>query len=148
MPPEIGCVYWRTSAEPCTSVLTPWYIGITEVPESYHKPVSIEKHLSLENHFNTPEGTFDYDLQHTWWTFRRLQDLVNSDYQTHIKKVREVWDEYENKFLADQPIIEDKALKLFSEDKAQAQSYLTNYSKDLAIKSADMANNIYDKLLS
>jgi dipeptidase len=148
MPPEIGCVYWRTSAEPCTSVLTPWYIGITDVPESYHKPVSIEEQLSLEHHFNPPEGTFDYDPQHTWWTFRKLQDSVNSDYQANIKKVREVWDEYENKFFADQPIIEDKALKLFSEDKAQARSYLTDYSKDLAMKSADMANKMRDKLSS
>ena len=27
LPPEIGCVYWRTSGEPCCSVLIPWYLG-------------------------------------------------------------------------------------------------------------------------
>ena len=73
---------------------------------------------------------------------------MNSDYQANIKKVREVWDEYENKFLADQTIVEDKALRLFSKDKTQARSYLTDYSKDLAIKSADMANKMRDKLSS
>jgi len=146
MPSEIGCVYWRTSAEPCTSVLTPWYIGITEVPESYHKPVSIEKHLSLEHHFNHPEGTFDYDPQHTWWTFRRLQDLVNSDYHAHIEKVREIWDEYERKLLAGQPIVEDKALRLLSDDETHARSYLTKYSGDVAMKAADMANEMYNRL--
>ena len=145
MPPEVGCVYWRTSAEPCTSILTPWYIGITEVPETYHKPVDINEQLSLEHHFNPPEGTFDYDPQHTWWTFRRLQDLVNSDYQAYIKKVREVWDEYEGKLLADQSVVEDKALNLFSKDKDQARSYLTDYSRDVAMKADDVANEMYDR---
>jgi dipeptidase len=145
IPPEVGCVYWRTSAEPCASVLTPWYIGITEVPETYHKPVDINEQLSLEHHFNPPEGTFDYDPQHTWWTFRRLQDLVNSDYQAYIKKVREVWDEYEGKLLADQSVVEDKALNLLSKDKNQAQSYLTDYSRDAAMKAADVADEIYDR---
>ena len=145
IPPEVGCVYWRTSAEPCTSVLTPWYIGITEVPETYHKPVDINEHLSLEHHFNPPEGTFDYDPQHTWWTFRRLQDLVNSDYQAYIKKVREVWDEYEGKLLADQSVVEDKVLNLFSKDKDQARSYLTDYSRDVAMKATGVANEMYDR---
>ena len=145
IPPEVGCVYWRTSAEPCTSVLTPWYIGITEVPETYHKPVDINEHLSLEHHFNPPEGTFDYDPQHAWWTFRRLQDLVNSDYQAYIKKVREVWDEYEGKLLADQSVVEDKVLNLFSKDKDQARSYLTDYSRDVAMKATGVANEMYDR---
>jgi dipeptidase len=145
IPPEVGCVYWRTSAEPCTSVLTPWYIGITEVPETYHKPVDINEHLSLEHHFNPPEGTFDYDPQHAWWTFRRLQDLVNSDYQAYTKKVREVWDEYEGKLLADQSVVEDKVLNLFSKDKDQARSYLTDYSRDVAMKATGVANEMYDR---
>jgi len=145
IPPEVGCVYWRTSAEPCTSVLTPWYIGITEVPETYHKPVDINEHLSLEHHFNPPKGTFDYDPQHAWWTFRRLQDLVNSDYQAYIKKVREVWDEYEGKLLADQSVVEDKVLNLFSKDKDQARSYLTDYSRDVAMKATGVANEMYDR---
>ena len=146
LPSEIGCVYWRTSAEPCISVLIPWYVGINNVPETYHKPIEIEKHLSLDYHFNQPEENFDYDSKHDWWTFKKLQDMVISDYQAYIKKVREVWDEYEKRLFTDQPLFEDKALKLFSKDKAQARSYLTDYSKDLSTKAVDMANEIYNQL--
>jgi dipeptidase len=139
MPPEIGCVYWRTSAEPCTSVLIPWYLGITDVPEPYHKPVSIEKQLTVEHHINPPEETFDPDPNHTWWTFKELQDVVNSNYEVFVKEVREVWDEFEKKLYSDQCAIEADALKLFTKDKDQARLYLTEYSKSISNKAIEMA---------
>jgi len=139
MPPEIGCVYWRTSAEPCTSVLIPWYLGITKVPESYHKPVQIDEHLSLDFHLKPPEGTFDYDSQHTWWTFRKLQNLVNKDYQNTIKKIRAVWDEFEERLFSDQTVVEDVAMRIFSKDRILARNYLTEYAEKISLKATDMA---------
>lgn len=35
LPPEIGCIYWRTSSASCSSVLIPWYLGIVKTPECY-----------------------------------------------------------------------------------------------------------------
>ena len=37
LPPEIGCVYWRTSGEPSLNVLLPWYLGILETPANYYR---------------------------------------------------------------------------------------------------------------
>ena len=137
IPPEVGCIYWRTSAEPCVSVLIPWYLGITKVPESYHKPVDIETHLSLDFHLNPPKGNFDYDPNHTWWIFKKFQDFVNSDYENRMGKARGVWDEFEKKLFADQPAVEDEALKLFSKNKDLSKSYLTDYSANISMKAVE-----------
>lgn len=146
LPYEIGCIYWRASAETCTSVLIPWYLGITEVPESYHKPVSIDEQLTVEHHINPPEGTFDPDPNHTWWKFKKLQDLVNSNYEIFIKKVRKVWGEFERKLYYDQPFIEANALKIFSENKDKARLYLTDYSKDISDKAVSIAESLESEL--
>jgi len=142
MPPEVGCVNWRTSAEPCMNTLIPWYLGITKVPEAYHKNVNINKHLSLDYHFDPPEGTYDYDPNHAWWTFRKLQDMVNRDYQSHIEKAHKVWDEFEARLFADQESIEDEAMRILSGDKKLGRDYLTDYSKNVAKKAAELANTI------
>jgi len=61
LPREIGCIYWRTTAEPVASVLTPWYPGITETPPAYFRDAPVETQLSLAHHFRPPRGTFDED---------------------------------------------------------------------------------------
>ena len=148
LPPQIGCIYWRTSAEPCSGVLIPWYLGITETPEIYYKPVDLSEHLTLSFHFNPPARTFDYDPFFAWWTFKTLQDLVNEDYQISINRVRGIWDDFEARVFANQSVVEKEALSLFSKDKDLARLYLTNYSKDLALQAVDMANEMEDIGLS
>ncbi len=145
IPPEVGCVYWRTSNEPCTSVMIPWYLGITDIPESYHKFVSIDQQLTVDHHMSPPEGTFEPDDNHTWWTFKKLQDVINSDRQNLLPKAREFWDEFEEKLFDDQAVTEVNALKLLSKDRELAQSDLTEYSWKLSDKAIEMANEMYDR---
>ncbi len=79
MPPAIGCIYWRASSEGCTSVLTPWYVGITETPEEYYKPVELDQQLTLEYHFERSAAKFAFDKNLAWWTFKKLQDQVRQN---------------------------------------------------------------------
>ena len=145
-PPEIGCIYWRTSAEPCCNPLVPWYTGITETPKSFYKPASISEHLTLDFHFNPPEGTFDQDPKFDWWAFKGLQDQVNRDYEAHIGKVRATLDDFEKKLFKSQSSVEKEALAIFSKDKDSGRLYLTNYSKEVALQAVNMANEISGKL--
>ncbi|MFQ6042850.1 MAG: C69 family dipeptidase, partial [Candidatus Poribacteria bacterium] len=142
LPPEIGCIYWRISAEPCCGVLVPWYAGITETPEIYYKPAGLAEHLTLSLHFNPPAGTFDYDPFFAWWAFKTLQELVNKDYQVSMNGVRAVFDNFEASVFANQSAVEQEALRLFSKDKVLARLFLTDYSKTLALQAVDMANKI------
>jgi dipeptidase len=146
LPPEIGCIYWRTSGEPCCSALIPWYLGITETPESYYRPVDIEEQLTLHHHFNPPPGTFDYDPKFAWWTFKKLQDFVNEEYETRIRIVRAVWDEFEREIFRNQPSVEEEAMKLYSIDKDRARRFLTDYSGGLALKAVEIAKRLIREL--
>ena len=132
MPPEIGCVYWRTTAEPATSVFTPWYLGITETPADYCRPVDIATQLSPEYQFQPPAGTFDRDPKLAWWTFKDLQDLVREDYAARVRRVQEVWVPMEKRMLADQEAMEKKALALWQTDRRKAREFVTRYCAELA----------------
>jgi len=142
MPREIGCVYWRTTAEPSSSVLIPWYLGITETPASYYRPVDLKTQLTLDRHFRPPRGTFDYDPKLAWWTFKRLQDAVREDYAGRIKVVRPVWAAFEQRVFGDQPAVEKKALELWETDKAAARAYLTQHCAKLATQARQEAEKL------
>ncbi|MHC4738072.1 MAG: dipeptidase [Planctomycetota bacterium] len=146
MPAEIGCVYWRCSAEPCTSVLTPWYCGISETPKEYYKPVDVIENLTLECHFSESAEKFAPDDEHAWWVFKKLQDAVRTDYEERIEKVRSVWDKFEAELFAEQPAVEKKALKLYRQDKSAAQVYLTKYSRDIALRAVGRARTLTEQI--
>ena len=145
MPKEIGCVYWRTTAEPATSVLTPWYLGITATPPSYFRDVAVEKHVSLDHHFRPPPGTFDRDPNSAWWTFKGLQDWVYEDYDQRIRAVRQTWDALEERAFADQASVEAKALDLWKTDREAAQAYLTQHCADVAAEACREAKRLLQR---
>ena len=148
MPRPIGCVYWRTTAEPSTSVLLPFYLGITETPATFYRPVDLETHLSLQYHFHPPSGTFDPDPGLAWWTFKRLQDVVREDYAVRIERVRPVWAALEHQMFAGQPAFEKETLRLWKTDQKAARAHLTRYCTDLAARAQREAERLATSLHS
>ena len=127
MPAEIGCVYWRASGEPCTSVLTPWYAGITRTPEEYYNDVDVRTHLTLEYHFSDVVGKYEADDEHAWWVFKKLQDRVNAGSENAAKKVRATWDKFEDGLYSWQGGVDARAMNLYGKSPAGARQYLTDY---------------------
>lgn len=148
MPPAIGCIYWRTTAEPSVSVLTPWYLGISETPEYYYRPVDVTTQLTLDYHFEPPLGTFDANSESAWWKFKTLQDIVRKDYQARSQIVRSAWAARERVVFADQQKVEDEAIKLWATDQQAARDLLTNYSARLAAEACQQADRLADELSS
>jgi dipeptidase len=146
LPPEVGCVYWRTTGASCSSVLTPWYLGITQTPEIYYKQYDIKENLTVDFHFNPPQGTFDYDPTKAFWIFNSLENLVDLKYKRNIKKVRTIWKEYEADEFLMQPTVEETAIKLLKKDKALGRKFLTLYSSSLALKAVEMAKKMVNEL--
>ena len=142
MPVDIGCIYWRCSAEPCCSILTPWYCGITDTPKEYYKAVDVEENLTLEYHFSESPEKFKPDAGMAWWIFKGLQDKVNADYQSRIGIVRAAYDKYEEKVFAAQPAVEKKAMELYRSDKQAARRYLTDYSMAVALGAVGKARSL------
>ncbi len=146
MPVDVGCIYWRSSAEPCISVLTPWYCGITETPKEYYKPVDVKENLTLKFHFSESSEKFKPDNRHAWWIFKELQDKVRADYENRIGIVRAAWDRFEDNMFADQSAVENRALKLHLKNKSVARDYLTDYSRYLAIRAVHKARELAERL--
>lgn len=142
MPVDIGCIYWRCSAEPCSSILTPWYCGITETPKGYYKAVDVKENLTLDCHFSESHEKFKPDAGMAWWIFKELQDKVNADYHSRIGMVRTACDKYEDKVFAAQPAVEKKAMELCQSDKPAARRYLTDYSTAVALGAVDKARGL------
>jgi dipeptidase len=142
MPAAIGCVYWRTTARPDTSVLTPWYAGATDVPACYYRPVDVEKHFSLEHHFDPPPGTFDVDLSLAWWRFKTLQDTVDGDFAPRFGVVRSAWAGFEKRLFDRQAEIERQALDLRNTDANAAREFLTDYSGRVALEACEEAKQL------
>lgn len=148
LPREIGCVYWRTTAEPSVSVLTPWYLGITETPKSYYLPTEVETQLSLDHHFSPPPGTFDARPHLAWWSFFTLQQTVHEDYENRVKRVRPVWEAFERREFSQQRSVEERALRHLQADPKAAHAYLTQYCAELALQACHEADSLRATLKS
>lgn len=144
---DVGCVAWRTSFSPCSSVYTPWYLGITQTPEVYYKKCEVEKQLTLDHHFDPPEEIYNYDSEFAFWKFYSLVNLVDTNYKENIIRVQKIWKEYEEKEFALQPVIEEVANKLYEKDKNLAKEFLTDYSRDKSLQAINIADKLVSELL-
>ncbi len=122
LPPAIGCVYWRATAEPATSVFTPWYLGIDQTPTSYSRAL------------DWPTGAAEPLGQSAWWTFKSLQDAVRQDSPVRLPQVQPTWQAMEQSMLAEQPALDAEALRLWNQDSAAARAFLTRHCAELAEK--------------
>ncbi len=140
LPREIGCVWWRITAEPASGVLLPWYLGITATPRSFYRPVDVQTQLSLKHHFEPPPETFEPFAGSAWWTFKRLQDRGN------VKRARAHWAPFEQRTFEQQMDVERKALQLWQDDSQSARRYLTEYCHELAAEALREAEELTARL--
>lgn len=146
MPAAIGCIYWRTTAAPYTSLLTPWYLGVTSAPADYSRPATLEQVVSLDHHFEPPVGAFDTDQALAWWKFKRLQDVVCEDFGNRIAGVLAAQAAFERKLFESQPMVKRKALELWQTDRDAARAYLTRYCAEVADRACREADRMTAEL--
>ena len=132
LPPEIGCVYWRTSGEPSLNVLLPWYFGIRDAPANYRRAVDLQEALTLKHHFHPPAETSVPDRRSAWWLHQSLQELVREDLPGRLPAVRAAWDKLEKRASENQAGVEKEALSKWRCDPDSAREFLTRYCARLA----------------
>ena len=115
LPDAVGGVVWLGYDNPETTPHTPFYCGITRMPESYRV-----------------DGRWGYRTDCAWWAFRRVSQLAQLRWQLMSKDVKEAWTEIEEKAFADQERIEEEAVRLYKEDPKKAKEFLTKYCLDVA----------------
>jgi len=127
LPGPIGGIFWLGFDDTFTTVYTPMYCGIRDIPKS----------------FGPDAGNFDaFTWNSAFWVFNFVANWAYSRYSDMIQDIQPVQWELEAKFLAQQPEIENAALKLYATSSELARDYLTVYS----VKQGDMVTERWRRL--
>jgi Dipeptidase len=127
LPNPVGGVLWFGLDDTYSTVYTPMYCGIREVPKSF------------------AVGTADFSAfswDSAFWVFNFVSNWAYSRYSDMIQDVRTVQGELEGRFLAEQPEVEKEAVRLHAASPAAARDYLTKYS----VAAGDLAFARWKKL--
>lgn len=118
LPDLVGPVLWFGVDDANTTVFSPMYGCITRVPEA----------------FSTENGSLtEFSWTSAFWMHNWVANMAYNKYDYMIRDIRPVQQEIENKYFADQPVIEQEALRIEKEQGVEAaRAYLTRYSESCA----------------
>ncbi len=113
LPDPIGGIIWFGVDDASSTVYTPMYCGIKEIPEC----------------FKVGNGDMlTYSETAAFWVFNQVTNFTYLRYNYMIKDVVKVQKELEDKFVAYVPVIDKAAETLYKTDKNRARKFLTEYS--------------------
>ncbi|MCY1045277.1 C69 family dipeptidase [Corallococcus sp. bb12-1] len=113
LPDAIGGVLWFGVDDTFTTVYTPMYAGIRQVPKNFSQGVA-------------SRGDFSWDS--SFWVFNWVSNQAYGRWSDMIVDVQKAQGELEGQFLADQANVESIAQTLYKRTPEQARQYLTEYS--------------------
>ncbi|MCG2812026.1 MAG: C69 family dipeptidase [Candidatus Aminicenantes bacterium] len=113
LPNPIGGVFWLGMDDTYSTVYTPMYCGIRQVPASFAKGTGNFSQFSWDSAF---------------WVFNFVANYAYSRYCDMIQDIQPVQRELEGKFFAVQPGLEAAAVDLFKRSPELARDHLTAYS--------------------
>lgn len=132
LPDMIGGVVWLGYDNPSTTPHTPFYCGITRMPDSYRV-----------------DGRRAFKRDCAWWAFRRVSKLAAFRWQHITQDIARVWKKIENSLFEIQKETEAEALKLYKNDPEKAQKFLTDYclqnAEDAVSAYWELGDNIWAK---
>ena len=109
----IGGIFWFGVDDTYTTVYSPMYCGMTQVPESYK--VGNGDLLTF-----SPTSAF--------WTFNMVANWAYTKYDYMIKDIQPVQQGLEQKYIAEVSDIDKKAVELYKKNKESGLKYITDYS--------------------
>jgi len=127
LPNPIGGVLWFGVDDTASTVYIPIYAGVTSVPKS----------------FAVGTGSFtEFSWDSAFWVFNFVANWAYSRYSDMIVDIRQVQQELEGASQAEQPAVDQAALKLYGESPLLARDYLTRYS----VEKGDMVTDRWRRL--
>ncbi|WP_043710228.1 dipeptidase [Corallococcus macrosporus] len=113
LPAPIGGVLWFGVDDTFTTVYTPMYAGIRQVPRNFAQGVA-------------SRGEFSWDS--SFWVFNWVSNQAYARWSDMVVDVQREQGALEGQFLADQADIEKRAQEQFKRSPEEARQYLTDYS--------------------
>lgn len=146
LPREVGCLVWRATGVPCTSVYTPWYSATDQIPAAFHDGADSETAMDLAHHFQPEAALFQPSEGSVFWTWQRLCARVDTDYRLTAPLVKARWQELEQVAFALQPTVEETALQLWRESPDLGRRLLSDYSVGRALQAWQQARELLRSL--
>lgn len=109
----IGGILWFGVDDTYSTVYTPMYCGITEVPWPFAEGNGSMMEFSDESAF---------------WIFNQVSNFAYTRYNVIIQDIRKLQKELEHSFISEVPGIDEAASLLYDKDPDLAHRFLTNYS--------------------
>jgi dipeptidase len=113
LPNPIGGVLWFGVDDTYTTVYTPMYAGIRQVPRGFAQGVASRTRFSWDSSF---------------WVFNWVSNQAYSRWSDMIVDVQKAQGHLEGQFLSDQEEVEKTALLLYRRTPEEARTWLTEYS--------------------
>lgn len=113
LPAPIGGILWFGVDDTYSTVYTPMYCGITEIPE----------------YFAQGNGNMmDFSESAAYWLFNQVSNFAYTRYNAMIPDIQKAQYDLEMKYINEVPEIDKKAAELYKTDKAAALKVITEYS--------------------
>jgi dipeptidase len=125
LPEDIGAVLWLAPFRPCAHAFSPWYFGMTEMPEGFARG---NYTTALTTHFDKIENINDAAPGHNFLKFVEYAKKVDKDYGKQIETINQNIQFFESELFQNQKGFEKKATELNKSDPNRAKKSLTEYS--------------------
>jgi dipeptidase len=129
LPDPIGGLVWLGYDNPVTTPHLPFYIGISQMPDSY-----------------MVDGRREFSRDCAWWAFRRASKLSYFRYQDMAPVLQAAWEPIEEEVFGGQASFEEEALALYRRDPGGLEAFLTDYSVGLANRVVEQWWDLGDQL--
>ena len=113
LPDPIGGIIWFGVDDAYTTVYTPMYCGMTQVPHTYEVG-------------NGSMMEFSDDA--AFWVFNQVSNFAYTRYNYMIKDIRKKQEELEMKYINAVPVVDKAAKELYESNPEQAIEFITDYS--------------------
>ncbi len=134
---NLTCI-WRASPRPCAAPYTPWYLGITKLPEGYEW---IDAKASQVSHFAVDPSELQYKPNCAYWAFNNLQNVMEFDYPFCQDMVHSSIKALEDEWTVTKPAIDAAYQSVKAVDEKYARQLLTDYTAQQAKRAWEWAQN-------
>jgi len=133
LPDPIGGIIWFGVDDTYSTVYTPMYCGMTEVPHTY----------AVGN-----GSIMEYSDDAAFWVFNQVSNFAYARYNYMIKDIQKKQEELEMKYINAVPMVDKAAKELYKNNPEQAIEFITDYSVNSGNRTVSEWKDLYKFLFT
>lgn len=133
LPNPIGGILWFGVDDTYTTVYTPMYCGMTQVPHTY----------AVGN-----GSMMEFSDDAAFWVFNQVSNFAYTRYNYIIKDILKKQEELEMKYINAVPVVDKAAKELYESNPDQAIEFITDYSVNSGNRTVNEWKDLYRYLFT